>query len=312
MLVEAEAAIFALAATAEAAVLPFVSGFQEDGQNVVGTQAGAAGMASITFPAALRVAQYAGTDAAQIAWKPKESRVLAAHVDRQNLLLYDKGTVAAIYAALAWLGVGLVLIQSLELLSGFGLPNPGDQFKDGSAAFGTDISLILRNAHPSDGWSGAGALKYNHQNNLQQTRIAALAQADERISGLLKRQGTEVEEARLHLASIRLAIVGALAICGTFWASWNYYMESGAFAIAESIANSAAFFAFTCILLACPAAIGLISALVNAGTRHGDRIRNATRDGYRWVIDDVHRTIPHSVAAAELRVGTAWAPVNGP
>ena len=65
---------------------------------------------------------------------------------------------------------------ALNLLNGFGNPEPGDGLTQGAGVF-REASAILRAAGSDPGWQGAAAQSYNARNTEQQARTNQMADA---------------------------------------------------------------------------------------------------------------------------------------
>lgn len=295
-----------LIAVAEAAALPCVSGFEGDDRNVVAFQAGfdAAVLGGL---AALRLGREQIHSYSIASMKYHGDSLSGTHFHLRNNHLeppeysetvselmasvQEAGYAKDMSRAREWmllLGVGLFVLQAVESLNGFGSPNFGDTFTVGAAEFGHNISDILQSAFPNSAhWSGKSANDYRAQNKLQHDRVAKLADADHRIAGLLRQQAAEVEQARTTLAGIRLGLVAGLLVCGALYTLLESYATGYVWSMVSCIGDSLACAAKLCFYGAIPAAIAVVSNVVNAGVRHGNRISDAARDGYQAVIDDL-------------------------
>lgn len=106
---------------------------------------------------------------------------------------------------------------ALNLLNGFGNPEPGDGLTQGTGVF-RDASAILRAAGSDPGWQGAAAQSYNARNTEQQARTNQMAALDTQLAGLLQTQADEVQALRVNmgLASMILFPTGYLAAAAAF------------------------------------------------------------------------------------------------
>jgi len=87
---------------------------------------------------------------------------------------------------------------ALNLLNGFGNPEPGDGLTQGAGVF-RDASAILRAAGSDPGWQGAAAQSYNARNTEQQARTNQMAALDTQLAGLLQTQADEEQALRVNL-----------------------------------------------------------------------------------------------------------------
>lgn len=285
-----EAALVDLIATAEAVALPFVSGFQGDRPSVVGIQTGAAG-------AEIGLFGYMGY------WLQQKTRVRLTGPDT------CEGIPDCAYKELLILGATLFTVQSLELINGYGRPNVGGEFGEGSTRLGSDISGLLQSAVAID-WSGAGAAEYNRKNQEQQARVAKVAAADHRIAGILKKQSDEVELGREVLAGAQLGLAAGIPVAGSLYAKYVYWrlrsrVDPPLWSIAFSIARVLHEFVETLALAAIAAAAAVIGVLVDVGIRHEKRINDAISDGYGWIDDAVIEKLLSGAAAGADAVGNS-------
>lgn len=115
----------------------------------------------------------------------------------------------AITLAICYLQSVMAFIEILESMNGFGLPEAGDEFCDGSEAFSKVIADILLNAFPTD-WSGAAAEEYAQRNERQWNLVHDLAAADRAVASALAIQAGQVEQIRQGLAGAKQALLGAI------------------------------------------------------------------------------------------------------
>jgi len=87
---------------------------------------------------------------------------------------------------------------ALNLLNGFGNPEPGDGLTQGAGVF-RDASAIFRTAGSDPGWQGAAAQSYDARNTEQQARINQMAALDTQLAGLLQTQAAEVQDLRVSM-----------------------------------------------------------------------------------------------------------------
>jgi hypothetical protein len=111
---------------------------------------------------------------------------------------------------------------ALNLLNGFGNPEPGDGLTQGAGVF-RDASAMLGAAGSDPGWQGAAAQAYNDRNSEQRTRTNQMAALDTQLAGLLQTQADEVQNLRVSmgLASMILFPAGYLAAVAAFAAGGN-------------------------------------------------------------------------------------------
>ena len=111
---------------------------------------------------------------------------------------------------------------ALNLLNGFGNPEPGDGLTQGAGVF-RDASAILRAAGSDPGWQGAAAQSYDARNTEQQARTNQMAALDTQLAGLLQTQADEVKALRVNmgLSSMILFPTGYLAAAAAFVAGGN-------------------------------------------------------------------------------------------
>jgi hypothetical protein len=104
---------------------------------------------------------------------------------------------------------------ALNLLNGFGNPEPGDGLTQGAGVF-RDASAMLGAAGSDPGWQGAAAQAYNDRNSEQRTRTNQMAALDTQLAGLLQTQAAEVQDLRVYmgLSSGILFPIGYLAALG--------------------------------------------------------------------------------------------------
>lgn len=93
------------------------------------------------------------------------------------------------------IGAALLAVNTMQLTCGFGDPETGDRFSEGSEHFNT-ISDTLKGATPTDVWNGTGSDSYTGQNERQQDRAAAMSKIDTAVKGIVANQAKQVEATR--------------------------------------------------------------------------------------------------------------------
>lgn len=93
------------------------------------------------------------------------------------------------------IGAALLAVNTMQLTCGFGDPETGDRFSEGSEHFNT-ISDTLKSATPTDVWNGTGSDSYTGQNERQQDRAAAMSKIDTAVKGIVANQAKQVEATR--------------------------------------------------------------------------------------------------------------------
>lgn len=194
----------------------------------------------------------------------------------------------AMDALLQFFFVILSLYDLLESLNGFGQPDAGSKFGDGSTKFSGDITSVLQGALPGD-WFGAAADNYARKLGEQQARAAAFAVVDREIANIVAAQAGQVEGVRLELAAIKLAFSGM----------FSFENSDIGFMVAslESVCGESQLFTEALIFLVGIAAsggllasLGLIIDLIVRGEKNHKSIRSARRE-YVRLVDDVGANI---------------------
>lgn len=117
--------------------------------------------------------------------------------------------VTRIYAWWSIVYGTLTLITALELLNGWGSPDAGVEFDNGSRFDGT-YDILTRAVPDYSKWSGAGADTYGKLNQKLSELVAQMSDADRQTEAIVRRQADQVQEAREGLAETRLSLVGLL------------------------------------------------------------------------------------------------------
>ena len=102
----------------------------------------------------------------------------------------------------------LGLIETVEYLNGFGLPDEGQEFRDGVENFSMHIYGILNGASPmSNNWEGDAARDYEKKNSYQQNLVRKdFAETDRDLAKIIEDQAAQVEFLRQGLAEVKIAI----------------------------------------------------------------------------------------------------------
>lgn len=109
------------------------------------------------------------------------------------------------------IGYAIAAVQSLELMTGFGPPEMGDDLRDGSEKF-TKLAEQLAGAQPDDSWQGSGKEGYAESTTNLQGLAQLLADKDNELADAIKHQGICVEHIRLSYAILTDLLVVSLII----------------------------------------------------------------------------------------------------
>lgn len=122
-------------------------------------------------------------------------------------------TRLAAAAATPIIRAGLLAMMGMSSACGFGGPEKGDRFGQGSEAF-TTVSDALGSTKPPDSWQGDASGAYANRNHEQQRRADAMAEIDRTVKQVLDDEAEQVDVARKMLdrcqTSLGLAIPAAL------------------------------------------------------------------------------------------------------
>lgn len=180
-------------------------------------------------------------------------------------------------AVIAYLALALSVMHIVELLSGFGSPDKGGAFLDGSTIYSTTVDNILTNAIPDPAeWAGAAADEYIRANSTQQDLVNRMAQADQRIANQLKYQAEQVQGARNGMVYCRLALAGTLVVMGIFLALFIAAMTNGQIQLAGAIAAIADGFGNYFAILTLAGDLAMIGCLIAAGEKTKDAVAGVT------------------------------------
>jgi hypothetical protein len=98
----------------------------------------------------------------------------------------------------ALLAVGQLVIAGLKNTTGWGDPDRGEAFGRAQATF-HGVITELKSAVPDHGWGGTGSYAYADQNNRQQLRSEAMADADREVHKVLDREAAQITLRRGYL-----------------------------------------------------------------------------------------------------------------
>lgn len=117
---------------------------------------------------------------------------------------------------------GLLAMMGMSNACGFGGPEKGDRFAQGSEAFRA-VSDTLGSTRPPDSWQGDASDTYNDRNREQQQRAAEMAKNDRTVKEVLDAEAEQVDVARKMLdrcqTTLGLSIPPAVAL--NFVAGWG-------------------------------------------------------------------------------------------
>jgi len=115
------------------------------------------------------------------------------------------------------LEVALLVVESMNILNGFGQEDEGGSFKTARAYFGT-ADVALKNAIPDDHWQGSAAEAYKAENEKQRTRLQSLEELDSKMQEILERQAGMVEDTRNFLGIWKGVITASVFIAIALYA----------------------------------------------------------------------------------------------
>jgi len=98
-------------------------------------------------------------------------------------------------AASEILDAGQLLIAGMRLTTGWGDPEQGESFGQGSARF-TNVGETVGSAYPGEDWQGAGADAYSVANRRQAGSTAAMAVLDRSVQTVIAREAYQVAYSR--------------------------------------------------------------------------------------------------------------------
>ncbi|WP_142281534.1 EspA/EspE family type VII secretion system effector [Mycobacterium kyorinense] len=91
----------------------------------------------------------------------------------------------------------LLALTLMSLQLGFGDPDSGDRFGNGSTQF-QQVYELLDSAFPN-GWAGAGSQAYTKQNTKQQGRAEIMAHADNMMHGIVQEEARQLTETQTYI-----------------------------------------------------------------------------------------------------------------
>ncbi|MBY0440535.1 MAG: hypothetical protein K2Q25_00085 [Mycobacteriaceae bacterium] len=193
-----------------------------------------------------------------------------------------------VLALLGYLYEVLAVVECLEFMNGFGSPDSGEEFHNGSLTFSHEIFDLLHSAYPDpEDWSGQAAVLYQQGNIQQQGRVDKAAMADQRIASVLATQAAQVERGRQGLAGARLAIFGASAVVVSAIATFKGFTFGAAAVVLCQVLRG--YVEYVACLVAA-AALALIVTLVVQGTQNRRHLAGAV-DKYQEIVDDITATM---------------------
>ncbi|WAC93368.1 EspA/EspE family type VII secretion system effector [Mycobacterium sp. Aquia_213] len=151
----------------------------------------------------------------------------------------------------------LNLVEVVELMTGFGPPYEGDDFKTGSSMF-IRASEQLNSALPDDRWQGSAAQAYADQDAALQTLAQQVAALDQQLADIIKSEADIVTHIRLSLGLLKIFL------CAAYRFELALLAVPGGAAAAYSFATGAA-------------ATGTVATLGLLGTLSGFQIENASK-----------------------------------
>jgi hypothetical protein len=213
-----------------------------------------------------------------------------------------KATKAA--QALDFLLATISIVEILELTTGFGPPDEGDELKAGSQQF-TTVSAQLQSALPGKSWQGDASQSYADLNATLQTISQKMAELDLKLAALVKDQADWITHTRLAFGILKdillvayvisLAMIGAPPPLGP--------VASRIFSLGVS-------------LLAIFAALGLLGASIGLSCRVGQDVDKLTTqyNEQKVAAEKAQKvtppTPPKVAAAVESRVSSVEAISN--
>ncbi|OBA73410.1 hypothetical protein A5641_05615 [Mycobacterium sp. 1554424.7] len=105
----------------------------------------------------------------------------------------------------------LSIVEVLELATGFGPPDAGDEFKDASQQF-IALSARLKTAIPEDNWQGSASQDYVELDTTLANSAQTMADLDLRLGALIKNQADWVTHARWGFGALKLFLLMAFFI----------------------------------------------------------------------------------------------------
>ena len=190
-----------------------------------------------------------------------------------------------------YLGVAVIVIQTLEYLNGFGSPNHGEDFHGGSTQFdGIYQTLADANPDPSQ-WFGAVAELYATLNKGMRQLVHAMLAADDGVAQILTIQSYAVEGARDLLALYRMALVTAIWTAESYCRTYEAMVSAGLYADAEAAAAACCRYGYVVASAAVGGAFLVLGVLTGVGTELSRHIVEVKDLAYREIYDTVHTVI---------------------
>lgn len=232
----------------------------------------------------------------------------------EKLILKEEAATAEeqVIACWGYFNLARSFIEVLELMNGFGVPDPGYEFNDGVKNFSKDIYDELQGA-TATGWSGAphgAAYNYNCRNREQQARAQQIAETDNAIVGILSDQSFQVEQVRQGLAGTRMMLIGASAFVASLELKTLIEIrrsESGDYAAILNALEDLHFLAFIVDLISLFAAISalvLTSVLIDEGRKNAKSIADAT-SGYSKIFEEISAYLSRAAVPGMSRSAAA-------
>ncbi|MBY0442093.1 MAG: hypothetical protein K2Q25_08180, partial [Mycobacteriaceae bacterium] len=136
---------------------------------------------------------------------------------QNNMDIAVVGSLVALIAPL------LFLFLFFLMYCGSGPSYRGSAFRDSSADLHDDAAGALQGARPIEwfGVPGGAADNYADQVSQQQTWLAMVAAADQRIADTLETQAAQVEWGRQGLGAAILALLGGLGVAEVMQVQWK-------------------------------------------------------------------------------------------
>ena len=224
---------------------------------------------------------------------------LAANSADENQTLAN-GMTPAIQCLMSLLTQVQQVIVCLQYLNGFGTPDSGEEFCQGSESFSCSIASILSKAEAT-AWFGPAAEEYIVLNHWQNFCVDKMQQADKHIAHMMQNQSSAVNHGREGLAGTLLATANAIPIVALCIKMYWIATSQSEFSLAEAILYATTHYT---VGIACAAAVTatglLISQIIEAG--HTAReVNHIKKHFYQWVVDSWNQSKPSYVAAVAER-----------
>lgn len=158
--------------------------------------------------------------------------------------------------------LALNLVEVVELMTGFGPPYEGEDFKAGSSMF-TTASDQLNSARPDDRWQGSASQAYADRDTALRTLAQQIAALDQQMADLIKSEADVVTHIRLSLGLLKIVL------CAAYRYELTLLAMPGGAAAAYSFATSVA-------AAAVVAALGLLGTLSGFAIENGSKVDDLT------------------------------------